>query len=176
MTINNVQFQYDGFIFISENLKDMLRIELRETMANICSNPFVPYLYPLLSLVKYRLSHPGLPKDNCPLFPGTFQYNRFLKISNKVIQENEDEFEKLEVQLGDLGAYSPRKGAITLVSSGYTVSASMSSICIRSCWCMGPVKDRHIYYEKTGDNFVGRTVTGISLLHKEFAVYLQILS
>ena len=34
---------------------------------------------------------------------------------------------------------------------------------------MGPVKDRYIHYEKAGDQFVGRTVTGISSLSKDFA-------
>ena len=34
---------------------------------------------------------------------------------------------------------------------------------------MGPVKGRYIHYEKAGDQFVGRCVTGISSLTPEFA-------
>ena len=36
---------------------------------------------------------------------------------------------------------------------------------------MGPVNDIYIHNEKAGDRFVGRTVTGISFLTKEFTIY-----
>jgi hypothetical protein len=35
---------------------------------------------------------------------------------------------------------------------------------------MGPIKDRYIHYEKAGDQFVGRNVSGISSLSIDFAV------
>ena len=35
---------------------------------------------------------------------------------------------------------------------------------------MVPIKDQYIHYEKAGDNFVGRFVTGIYLLTTEFGV------
>ena len=35
---------------------------------------------------------------------------------------------------------------------------------------MGNVKDRYIHYKKAGDQFCGRSVTGILSLCKEFAV------
>ena len=35
---------------------------------------------------------------------------------------------------------------------------------------MGNVKDRYIHYEKAGDQFCGRSVTGISSMTKKFAV------
>ena len=69
-----------------------------------------------------------------------------------------------------LGTHSARKGCITLVSAGCTVSPPMSSICLRACWSMGPVKDRYIHYEKAGDQFCGRYATGVSSLRIEFAV------
>jgi hypothetical protein len=37
---------------------------------------------------------------------------------------------------------------------------------------MGVVKEKYIHYEKAGDNFVGRTVTGIPSLDKKIAVSL----
>ena len=37
---------------------------------------------------------------------------------------------------------------------------------------MESVKDRYIYYEKAGDQFVGQTVTGLLSVHKTFAVSL----
>ena len=86
------------------------------------------------------------------------------------MNDNAEVFERMGVKKGDLGSHSVRKGSITLVSSGCTVSPPMSSICLRACWSMGPVKDTYIHYEKAGDQFVGRSVTGISSLSKQFAV------
>ena len=37
-------------------------------------------------------------------------------------------------------------------------------------WSTGPIKDCYIYYEKAGDKFVGRSVTGISSLRKYFVM------
>ena len=59
---------------------------------------------------------------------------------------------------------------LTLVTTGCTVSPPMAAVCIRAGWSMGPVKDRYIHYEKAGDEFVGRTVTGITALDCNFAI------
>ena len=83
--------------------------------------------------------------------------------------KNRDEFKQVGVDSGMLGSHSTRKGAITLASSGCTISPSMASICIRAGWSMGPVKDRHIYYAPACDQFVGRSVTEMSVYSK-FAV------
>ena len=170
MNINNVQFQDDALIFyFGKSKRNPYGLNSHKPW-HVYSNPFAPHICPVLALAKYALSHPDILQDDCPLFPGKSQYDRFLKIFYKVINENEEEFGKLGVKKGDLGAHSPRKGTITLVASGCTVSPPMSSICIRACWSMGPVKDRYIHCEKAGDEFVGRTATGISSMVKEFAV------
>ena len=93
-----------------------------------------------------------------------------IKIFKKVIKANIDEFQVLGVEEGSLGTHSARKDCITLVCSGCTVSPPMSSICLRACWSMGPVKDRYIHYEKAGDQFCGRCTTELSTLSKDFAV------
>jgi len=139
MNINNVQFQDDALIFYFGKSKRNQYGLNAEKPWHVYSYPFVPHLCPILALAKYALSHPDILQDGCPLFPGTSQYERFLKIFYNVIDENEEEFKKLGVKKVDLGAHSPRKGAITLVSSGCIVSPPMPSICIRACWSMGPV-------------------------------------
>ena len=60
-------------------------------------------------------------------------------------------------------------GSATLVASGCVVSPPMSAICLRAGWSMGSVKDRYIHHKSAGDQFVGRTVTGLSCLSTEFA-------
>ena len=95
---------------------------------------------------------------------------RFIKIFHRLIKDNLDEFRALGVDEHTLGSHSCRKGAITVISTGCTVSPPMASICLRAGWSMGNVKDRYIHYEKAGDQFCGRCVTGLSSLKKEFAV------
>ena len=124
----------------------------------------------MLALAKYLFTNPDILTSNCQLFPGNHQYERFLKIFHKVIKKYASEFQALGVEMGSLGAHSIRKGAITLVASGCTVSPPMASICLRACWSMGTIKDRYIHYEKAGDQFVGRSVTGISSLSVDFAI------
>ena len=46
----------------------------------------------------------------------------------------------------------------------------MASICLRAGWSMGTIKDRYLHYEKAGDQYVGRTVAGVSALSLDFAV------
>ena len=71
---------------------------------------------------------------------------------------------------GDIGSHSMRKGSITLICSGCNVSPTMSLIFLRACWSMEDMKDIYIQYKKSGDQFCGRSVIGISYLCKEFAV------
>ena len=40
----------------------------------------------------------------------------------------------------------------------------MASICLHTNWTLGGVKDRYIKYKKTGDQFVGRDLTGLPIL------------
>ena len=95
-----------------------------------------------------------------------------MNIFHKIIKDNKGMFEALGVKEGELGLHSCRKGAITLVSAGCTVSPPMAAICLCAGWSMGPVKDRYIHYEKAGDQFVGRCATGLSSLSKDFATSL----
>ena len=69
-----------------------------------------------------------------------------------------------------LGHILREKVQLILYVYGCTVSPPMSSICLQACWRMENVKDRYIHYNKSGDQFCGRSVTGISSLCKEFDV------
>ena len=79
-------------------------------------------------------------------------------------------FQALGLEKGMLGAHSIRNGAITIVANGCTVSPPMDSISLRDGWSMGKIKDLYIHYDKVGDQFVGRCVTGISSLNKDFGM------
>ena len=51
----------------------------------------------------------------------------------------------------------------------------MASICLRSNWTLGGVKDNYIKYEHTGDQFVGLTVSGLPIMDKEFSISVPYL-
>ena len=89
------------------------------------------------------------------LFPGTSQYNWFLKIFCSVISKHSEEIIGLVVDPFNLGSHSTRKESATLVSLGCIVSPPMLAIYFRIGWSMGGVKDRYIHHECAGDHFVG---------------------
>lgn len=170
MNVNHIQWRGDCLIFFFGKSKTNQTGERSEDPWHVYANPHNPEICPVLAMAKYLLGNTSLLQGDCQLFPGSSQYNRFLKIFHKVIASDVEGFKSLGVNPGDLGCHSARKGAITMCSSGCTVSPPMASICLRACWSMGSVKDRYIHYEKAGDQYVGRTVTGISSMSKDFAV------
>ena len=110
------------------------------------------------------------------LFPGGNQYQRFMSAFHNIIKENADELARLGVEPGDLGSHSARKGACSYASAGCTVSPPMASICLRACWSMGLVKERYLHYEKAGDQFLGRAVSGLNMMTTDFGVSPPILT
>ena len=108
--------------------------------------------------------------DGRLLFPGGSQYERFMKVFHKVVNENEQKYRALGINPGDLGSHSARKGSCSFASAGSTVSPPMVSICLRAMWSMGPVKERYLFYEKAGDQYLGRVVAGLNVNDVNFAI------
>jgi hypothetical protein len=88
----------------------------------------------------------------------------------RIIEINQDEFLQLGIRPGDLGSHSARKGACSFASAGSTVSPPMVSICLRAMWSMGSVKERYLQFEKAGDQYLGRVVSGLDVNDVSFAV------
>ena len=87
-------------------------------------------MYPVLALATYICAYSEVPIAGSLLFPGTNQYYQFMTMFRKVIDENAEAFEKLRVLPKTLGSHSARKGALTLVHTGCTISPPMAAICI----------------------------------------------
>ncbi|OWZ06823.1 hypothetical protein PHMEG_00020873 [Phytophthora megakarya] len=62
-----------------------------------------------------------------------------------------------------------RKGTSTFFSSGSTACPPLVAVHLRAGWSIGGVQDRYLRHDTAGDLFVGRTVTGLSILQPEFA-------
>jgi hypothetical protein len=156
-------------IFLKKSKTDQEGVDAL-MLLHIYFNPLDPcILCPGITLGMYLFSNPGILTNNKKIFPAAHQYNRYSSILTKVIVDNSDEFERIGVKVGTIGSHSARKGAATLAASGCTVSLSMSSICNRAGWKMGGTRDKYIKYESAGDQFLGRTLCGLSSLVKEFS-------
>ena len=59
-------------------------------------------MFPVLALDNYLLSHPDILTTNSKLFLGNYQYEIFLNISHKIINNNLEEFQSLGVEKGTI--------------------------------------------------------------------------
>ena len=147
------------------------------------ANPHNPEICPVLALACYIFSNPGIfqegeeevvegegsgsgpassRRQKGRLFPGGNQYDRFMDCLHRIVVKYPEAFFALGISPGDLGSHSARKGASSHACSGTTVSPPMVSICLRAMWSMGHVKERYLQYEKAGNQYLGRVVTGLS--------------
>jgi len=141
---------------------------------HIYANPLAPALCPVLALGIYFLVTELLPESedgtvDSKLFPGSLQQARYTKIRNCMFTEQSALLKEFGLEPKDLGTHSTRKGAITYVSNGTTSSPSASSIHIRAGWTMEGMFSVYAQYEKAGDQFTGRVLSGLPLTH-EFAM------
>jgi len=149
---------------------------------HVYATPDKPATCPVLALATYVFANPGLTnvdnftetdEDGSPsgrLFPGGEQYHRFMDCLHRVIEKNRDEFLELGIRPGDLGSHSACKGVCSFASAGSTVSPPMVSICLRAMWSMGSIKERYLQFEKAGDQYLGRVVSGLDVNDVSFAV------
>ena len=70
----------------------------------------------------------------------------------------------------EVGTHSLRKGAVTYVSGGCTGGPSAIATILRAGWTLNGVEGRYFRYEAAGDQFTGRTVTGLPLASSGFGV------
>ncbi len=71
---------------------------------------------------------------------------------------------------GDLGLHSAWKGACSFAVVGSTVCPPMVLICLRAIWSMGLVKEHYLQFEKAGDQYLGRVVSGLEVNNVSFAI------
>ena len=60
--------------------------------------------------------------------------------------------------------HSNQKVYVNMAAAGSILYLSMSIMCLRYFCSLGTVKDRCLYYEKSGDQYFGREITNVSVL------------
>jgi hypothetical protein len=137
---------------------------------HVYANPHKPWLCPVLALARYLLCYPEVLRGGSPLFEGTNQYRRYNTRFANLVSECSAELKNMGFEKADLGTHSCRKGVATMVAAGCTVSPPIVALCIRAGWVLGGVKDKYLFREGAGDQYVGRCASCLDQLTKEFAV------
>lgn len=137
---------------------------------HIYANPFQPEVCPVLALGIYLTTCFGgmaqIPNHSF-LFPGEAQDSRFANILRRTVNDNWDIVARMGYQRGDIGTHSIRKGAVSYLNA-IADGPSEGSISVRAGWSMGRVKDIYIKYVASGDQYVGRCASLLSLLRDDF--------
>ena len=92
--------------------------------------PRIQKIVVFLIWISKKFSHTDISTTNSKLFPGNYQFEIFLKIFHKIINNNIKGFQYLGFEKGMLGYHSIRKGEITIAASGCTISPPMAYIYI----------------------------------------------
>jgi len=131
---------------------------------HIYANPHQPEICPILSLGLFFLVN-DVTDNRCNfVFSGDNQYCRFHNGLSEFITE-----QMLGHKIDSFGTHSIRKGSATYTSSGSTSCPPFSAIANRAGWATGGVTNIYIQYQAAGDQYVGRTVSGLNPLDSSFA-------
>ena len=173
--ISEIEWRDDCLVFRFAKSKGHQRGEEHLGPWHVYANPENPHLCLLLAFSQYALCNPHILKGGgVPLFQGTNSktvYARYMaRFNNVVTKELVRDLRALGYEPGDLASHSTRKGVGTWVCSGCTVSPPIVAVCLRAGWTLGGVKDRYLFREGAGDQYVGRAAAGLDQLSKEFAV------
>ncbi|EJK63971.1 hypothetical protein THAOC_15345, partial [Thalassiosira oceanica] len=173
--ISHIEWRDDCLVFTFAKSKSNQRGEEHLGPWHVYANPEKPHLCLFLAFGMYAFCNPHILKGGgVALFEGTTAksvYARYMaRFNNVVNKELVRDLRTLGYEPGDLASHSARKGVATWVCSGCTVSPPIVAVCLRAGWALGGVKDRYLFREGAGDQYVGRAAAGLDQLTKEFAV------
>jgi len=143
----------------------------RRDPRHIYANPHLPHICPILNLAMYLIVYPLVATDP-KLFRGKCQYERFRKIMKDFYSLDEvvQVLNNFSIDPNSLGSHSFRKGACTYCTSGSTVCPGGTAIHLRGGWKMPGVDGTYMRWEAAGDQFVGRTVSGLNINSPDFGI------
>jgi hypothetical protein len=178
--LDHLGWQDDAMIIMFATHKGDNLAEKPRDPRHVYQNPLHPEICPVLGMgISNSILISGIyflctrfsPNEK-RLFPGEHQYQRFRSMLMRMGDHPDvvPELNRRGMQIEDLGTHSMRKGAATFCSSGSTNCPSSTSIHIRAGWTLGGVDDTYMRYESAGDQYVGRTVSGLPINCPEFAI------
>ena len=130
LKLEHVRMEEDALIFEFVKSKGAQGGEEHVGPWHVYANPLDQFKCPVLTFAKYIFSFPNCTKKNESVFEGRLQYKRDSKLFMGIINKYESKLKQLGVKPEDLGTHSCRKGMVTMVAGGCTVSPPITSICI----------------------------------------------
>jgi len=167
--INHIRFESDSLVFEFAKSKTQQTGDLHGPW-HLYANPDKPWICPQLAMAMYLFTFPDVLRGDVPLFEGTNQYARYSAAMMKLYKKHEDDLKGSGSEIKNLGSHSARKGVGTMVASGCTIGPPIVPLCLRAGWALGGVKERYLFRENAGDQYVGRCAAGLSPTSKEFAI------
>ena len=167
--IEHIYFLHDSLVFEFAKGKTFQKGEKGRGPWHVYANPMKPWLCPVLALARYLLCYPDVLQGGVPLFEGANQYRRYNTRFLNLLDECKDDLKIFGFDKDDLGSHSCRKGVATMIAAGCTVSPPIVALCIRAGWALGGVKDKYLFRENAGDQYVGRCASCLDQLTKDFA-------
>ena len=172
--IGNIRLGSDSFIIKYDKSKaDQTGARLSEK--NIYANPFdwkQCYWTGLGIWIASRGEHEM--KDNPKFFlskkvKSGAASQKYCEQLLAIAQRHEEEL-RTHMLNDKFGPYGTGKGSATYATSGTTMSPSIPSIARRGEWSIGKVLDCYWHFDKTGDQFLGRVLSGLSPNSPQFDV------
>lgn len=138
---------------------------------HVYANPISPEVCPILAIALWLLCFPPA-EGQADLFEGTSQDSRFNEVFRKVLNSDavRTELEKRGFTAASFGSHSLRKGASSFVSAGTTDAPPQISIILRGGWTLTQIEKTYFRFEKAGDQYVGRVVSGLSIHSTDFSL------
>ena len=101
---------------------------------NVYSNSKYPDFFPFLAMACHLICDPTIINDQCHIFEGSGQYERFNIIFLEIVghPKYRQRFIALGIPPEYFGTHSIRKGAFTFVATGCTTCPPTASICLRA--------------------------------------------
>lgn len=169
--LSHLEWREDALgVFFAHSKSDQLGERPRDPR-HIYANPLLPAVCPMLALGIFWLCFPP-ESDQVKLFLGSSQYDRYIKLFKRLLEipEAEAELAKWGITKELLGSHSLRKGSATWATSGSTSAPSYSAIALRAGWTLPGVQSTYLRYDAAGDQYVGRTLSGLPQGSPEFAI------
>ena len=89
------------------------------------------------------------------------------------MDDNEWQCASLVVRLVDFGYHSTQNSYVSVFTDRCTVPPLMAIICLRCFWYMDLLKYRYLYCDKSGCQYVVRSITGLLVLITRLTVCLS---
>lgn len=168
--LNHMEWTDDSLVVYFAQGKTDQSGEKAKHPRHLYANPLKPHICPVLALGLYLITN-AFTNGQVKLFPGSSQYERFRAHLEKSLKSHcADELASRGLSVNCIGTHSIRKGAASYCASGTTAAPPTMAIHLRAGWTFTSVQDRYIHVEAAGDQYVGRTITGLPILDSNFAI------